>query len=847
MERGSGCLGEVAGNAMPWGACSERPLGRVGLALDSPRAMWSRKRSWILRAGFGIGLASLGVHRPSFAQDSSGNSLRSAKLFGKVSLSPIEPVRGLLVEVGEGDRCCSTLPEQEVWPSTEFELDLEERKGYRFHSIGVFVEPQDGAKDAFYALFPGKEIEFDQGVASFEVEAALKPIRIYAEGVEFDEFDLSAKAESHWWSKKYRGTDFVSVREWHVDGESNRDFKIWVPEGASPTIELVLTAKGIDGRPIRYEWIWYYWSKPELSTPPFLEGQVHLDIDGATSALIGGDLTVLYSWHGRSDDGLPHAFEPFFFEIDAEGKSQLLVPDNRGVGYRVKPTLYFEDGSATVLGDMDLNFAQDEDVHELPVHLTPQKASLSVASSFDLEKLRFSVDEHGWKEASATQEVTLLRSEGQSEIKTANATLQLPANTWKLSGLSVNHAHGLWTSRYDWWKRPTEEFESPSEELMSFGQVASLVDVYLRPGHEEARRREHYVRYRDPSQLGRETGLLNPESFLRGSSVQRGEDARGYYSDKIHLSSREGLVVGRSGHRYKFVTEDLAGEQLSDPFEVTFGRPQKLRAGPLGFVGTSSGQEGRCNRLEMMYQGISSGGSVTLTGLPIAPTPPRGYLVWPEQGAQTRSFDIRRHFELEAGSTAQVCVQFDEARLAQAGLSPQDLTLAHRLTGGSNDPGCDDSNRYLGDQWCGMPKVEPQIMSFLLGHDDGCSWHCALANANELGNLALLRAHPSQRPTVHCQDRDYFAHGKKGWRPVKAPEHLAAAYEEGKRLGWRASKEAWKGKDRSNVADYEAVRRVFVEFFDDAFSQEPSDPVELCKLRGQVGGYVNWMMFGPNF
>lgn len=765
------------------------------------------------------------VQGPSFAAEPS----RSAKLFGEISLSPIEPVIGSLVELGEKDRCCHTLPEQETWPSTEFELDLEDRDGYRFHSIGVFVEPQDGAKDAFYALFPSSQINFEQGEARFSFEHALRPVQVRL-GRSYWRDTLKIEASS-----RIQDLKFVSYREWDMSALSfPTTFVIWVPEGVEQ--ELVIRTSTFDPD-AGLDNFWDTTSttrvlgKDQDSLDVWGLGTFGLNVDveleGASSQWIQGGIRV-----HRED-----AVATRDYSFDRWSRDLRVYMNGSGV-YQMQPSFLFEDGSHTTLATRELFFDAKEREHEFDIQaqLTPTQLSTTVNANFDLEELRISVAQGtGINDAAATKEVKLGAPVGPLKRREARTTLQLPEGEWQLSGLMVQRKGLLWTSNYLSWSADAEKVSSPAQELMDFGQAARLVELDLVVGPDEAQREDHHISRRSYPEG-------SSEWRLRGELVEPGQDARGRYVDRIYRQHPRRDLIGRAGHRYRFVTEKPSGEQVGDAFEVTFGRPQKLRPVALAFTGTSSLGKGRCNELEIMYDGVASDGPITMSMLSLPPTPPRGYLVWPEKGEANRSFDVRRNFEVEPGSTARVCVQYDEEALAQAGLSAQDLTLAHPLKHQQGDEGCDPSNVYLGERWCGMPKVEPQEMVFLLGAEEGCRWYCGLAKASTLEKVALLRQHPSQRPMEHCRDQDYYAHGDKGWAPVKAPAHLAAAYEEGVRLGRDAARRAWDSADMTKKENRDAVHRVFYDFFEEAFSREPRDPVELCALRGQARGYSGSLM-----
>lgn len=802
--------------------------------------MWNRSCSWLLGLGLGLGWGILGLQRASFAAQHERALLRSAKLYGEISLSPLEPVIGTLVEVGEGDTCCQTLPEQETWPSTEFEIDLEEREGYRFHSIGVFVEPQDGAKDAFYALFPTQGIRFEDGEASFAFERGLRPVEVHM-GMGFWGKSLTIEARS-----TIQDLSFVSHKEWDLaDFSDPSTFVIWVPEGVDQ--ELIIRTSQLE--PDKdFVNIWDI-----ESTTRFLGKEqdritirgvrrvmvdVSVSVDGASSPWIKGEIAA----HG----GDPLARRSYSFQ---DSPSRLSIRFSDSESYWIQPSFVFEDGSSTTLATQEHRLSRKSGSRKVDIRaqLTPTQVSALVDASFDLNKLRISVAQGtGVDDAGATKEVETSEPEGLLGQRKASATLQLPQGDWQLSGLSVRQKNSLWTSNYLSWSGEAESLSPPAQDSMDFGPVARLVGLPLVMGLEEHKRTDHYSWYR----------VYHDSSFkwrLRGTSVEPGQDLRGRYVDRVYLQETwdeawgragrrvRGELIGRAGHRYRIVTEDTSGEQVKAPFEVTLGWPQKVRSTPLAFVGTASVRDGRCNGLEIMYDGIASEGSFILTRLPLAPTPPRGYLIWPEAGASNRSYDIRRDLDVEPGSTARVCVQYDEGSLAEAGLSPEELTLAHPLSHTDDDRGCDPSNRYLGRGWCGMSKVEPQEMVFLLGAKQGCAWHCGLAKANAMSQVALLRAHPSQKPEVHCQDRDYYAHGEDGWAPVPAPERLAAAFEEGKRLGREATKRALHHTDVTVVEKLDALHRVFHDFFERAFADVSSDPLDVCHLRGQATGHANGM------
>lgn len=701
-----------------------------------------RKRRWRIATWASLGVAAYLGHSDAFAE--ARESEQRVKVVGQVELSPVEPVRGLFVRVGRENHIWQTPLEQQTWPSPQFELELPEADDYRFEVIGVFVEPQDGAHDAYYTIFPKRPISFVQSEANFRLDQTLRPLRIRFEENAYSKFELSVESTGSAFSDEgvWLG-EFLSTREWSLQETGPFEVTTWVLAGRYQDLSIRMIPAGDAGQEL--SWSRYSVSPDEdeviLHAPSLMETPLALDVAGNSVSMQSGQVHVHATWDAGPPSE-PFRFRPFLFDVDVSGRSTFSIPRRQRKSFSIQPTLYFEDGSATTLNAEYLELEQDRPL-ERSVELVPQDLSVAVDASFPVERMRVSIARAPFLQAArATKEVEFGKEAGRvGERQTADLTLQLPKDaSWGLDGLSVHHKRTLWMSRYRKSYGPESMyFSGPVLQRVEFGKVASLslAEVSV----------EHVRALRGDAQVGESDQDIDFGNLvLRGETVQEVLDRRGWYTDTIHargadfdVVGRAGFdVVGRAGHLYRLVVESEFGDQVADALDLTFGYPQSVQPGGPVFVGSSLSSKQRCARVEIMIPRVFTSGSFAINAFSAGPLTPLGYALWPEQPIQTRAFEVRRTAGILPSTRARVCLQFDQERLEQEGRASEDLTLAYRTRFVLGEAPCPSGQEQLGSGWCAMPMVDPQEMIFLLGQEPGCAWRCGEASAWQMQTLGWL-------------------------------------------------------------------------------------------------------------
>lgn len=751
-------------------------------------------------------------------------STRSATFFGEIDLEPIEPVIGLFVAMESERGCCQTDPKQEVWPTPQFELNLRPGMEYAFEGIGVFVDPQDDADDAYYYVRPTQTFDLSDGEEQYSFSQGLREIEIDLDLPVWDTGEkLVIKAHA-----QLDGVEFISVREWILPQESWRSAapmrRIWVPKDVPVRLEFQVDLEDPDYGGLDMRW------------------SVEVDQDTAkTSTSPPGQswFSGTYKVQGASQEVAPgsrmyvelEGYPDFYGRMITSGEFLVRPPwEPNRTELKVQPMFMFQDGSSTTLSQHMLAVGpHDWEKRNLSYELHPRDARVYFNTSFALDQMRISLAKGSrLQDAQATVAVPVQTT--ASGEQRATGTFQLEAGEWQLGGLAANFERGSWWTRYQAWNSGLETFSTSSDMNFDLGRTVSLAHASLPSGQ--------YTAQRTPGIKPRIRPTLQAGPAFR-SEVTPGVDARGKYIDSVR--SQGETLVGRAGHRYRMMVEDPDAIRPQYAFDVEFGCSQSVQSGGPGYTGHPASGPASCDAIEMLYEQVDGDGEILINRLSRPWTPPLGYRTWSPAPTALSSVDIQRNFPVVPGSEVTVCMQFNRRALAKSGQNAQDLVLAYPVNQNSSELGepssvkCPKGGRYASPGWCLMPSsLAPELIPFLdAGPDAQCGWRCGIADASALQSVSFLREEPSERPRVNCIPGDAYAETAQGFVQVAPPSSHNDAYWRGisqakaeirefrNRHGW-----GW-GKVQAQVGQHYLAR----------LKDRSLSDAELCRYRGKIHGF----------
>lgn len=638
-------------------------------------------------------------------------------------------------------------------PKNFYSMSLEANHAYTLRVRDLRIEPRDRSVAQIYQIWDTRPRLVEKGeTTNHDIDIAVRRIPVtisvtngvlYHAKIEFDSRispKLRTEGLQQWQALNPNGnqsenTMFVSVPvsdSVRVDGR----LILHAPDGTS--IHRYLSTKELTPSDTSLRWDLV---APEPQPKAFLGGSIFVD-NQTSSELRTVKAMVL---RGMSSEQSPR----YPFEQNTEYRIGPMYPKSARVGVE----LGFSDGRYMNAFGKDLNLEAGENQTNFSIELREVPFSFDVGGT--LRPKSGSVTLLGSRELEGSR----TRSYAQGSDPSVPFLLNLMPGEWRWSdfGLTYEFADGNQTTSVE--RNWPESKHYPSswkvfdpQEKMTF--ESSELDIYFDVN--------------EPGQVPWQ--VIKPS--IRGNLERDDRDnPSSVHWDWIIGSSKKSAplvsvkAVGTPGVTYTIFpsakVEDPRSGQISETnfggsFSLTFPVLSPIGAGTQERYVYRKGQAQACRSLHLDFEELTAPGLIGATSLGFGPHQPEDFEFVDEVSEGHRNYYfIDYSGQAAQGSTARICVSYDQARLRELDIDSDRIRLASQIRGESAQSNCTLSGgTFLGHGWCDYSSEEATLLAKGDTGANPCADEigsseivCGYIAPDRLGLLSLLVAPKQKTPT----------------------------------------------------------------------------------------------------